>query len=157
MAGSVNKVTLVGNVGRDPEIRSTQHGGEIANFSVATSDVWRDKATGERREKTEWHRVVVFSPALVNIIKNYVHKGSRVYVEGSLQTRKWSDASGVERNTTEIVLQAYNSTIVLLDSKGSGSGHGSGHQNSEPYGSDNGSSDSAPAYSTDDLNDDIPF
>jgi single-strand DNA-binding protein len=118
MASSLNKVTLIGNLGRDPEIRTTQDGREIANFSLATKESWKDKMSGERKEKTEWHRVVVFAPGLVNIVKNYVHKGSKLYIEGALQTRKWTDQSGAEKYTTEIVLQAYNSALLLLDNKG---------------------------------------
>jgi single-strand DNA-binding protein len=118
MAGSVNKVILIGNVGKDPEIRSTQDGREIASLTLATSESWKDRNSGEKREKTEWHRVVVFSEGLVKIIKNYVKKGSKLYIEGSLQTRKWEDSSGSEKYTTEIVLQNYNSTLTLLDSKG---------------------------------------
>jgi single-strand DNA-binding protein len=114
---SINKVILVGNVGQDPEIRSTQDGREIANFSLATSESWKDKATGEKKDKTEWHRVVIFSQGLVGIIKNYVKKGSKVYIEGALQTRKWTDAQGVEKFTTEIVLQNYNSTLQILDAR----------------------------------------
>lgn len=110
MAGSVNKVILVGNLGRDPEIRSTQDGREIANLAIATSDTWRDKNTGERREKTEWHRVVIFSDGLVNVVKNYLKKGAKVYIEGSLQTRKWTDQQGVEKYSTEVVLQGFGST-----------------------------------------------
>src|SRR5690554_5862815 len=118
MAGSLNKVILIGNLGRDPEIRTTQDGREIANFSLATKESWKDKVSGERKEKTEWHRVVIFAPGLVSIVKNYVHKGSRLYIEGALQTRKWTDQSGAEKYTTEIVLQAYNSALLLLDGKG---------------------------------------
>ena len=118
---TINKVILVGNVGQDPEIRSTQDGREIATFSVATSENWKDKNSGERKEKTEWHRVVVFSQGLVGIIKNYVKKGSKLYLEGQLQTRKWSDNSGVEKYTTEIVLQNYNSILQILDGRGSSS------------------------------------
>lgn len=119
---SINKVILVGNVGQDPEIRSTQDGREIANFSIATSDSWKDKNTGEKKEKTEWHRVVIFSPGLVNIVKNYIKKGSKLYVEGALQSRKWTDNNGVEKLTTEIVLQNFNSVLQILDSRGSASG-----------------------------------
>lgn len=118
---SINKVILVGNLGQDPEIRTTQDGREIANFSLATSESWKDKNTGERRDKTEWHRVVVFSQGLVGIIKNYVKKGTKLYIEGSLQTRKWTDAQGVEKYTTEITLQNYNSTLQILDSRGQSS------------------------------------
>lgn len=114
---SINKVILVGNVGQDPEIRSTSDGREIANFSLATSDSWKDKTTGEKKEKTEWHRVVIFSQGLVSIVKNYVKKGSKIYLEGSLQTRKWTDNQGLEKFTTEIVLQNFNSTLQILDSR----------------------------------------
>lgn len=116
---SINKVILVGNVGQDPEIRSTQDGREIANFSLATSESWKDKSTGEKRDKTEWHRVVVFSQGLVGITKSYIKKGTKLYIEGQLQTRKWTDNNGVEKYTTEIVLQNYNSTLQILDSKNS--------------------------------------
>ena len=119
MAGSVNKVIIIGNVGKDPEIRSTQDGREIASLTVATSDNWKEKNTGERKEKTEWHKVLVFSSGLVGVIKQYVKKGSKVYIEGALQTRKWQDQSGVDRYTTEVVLQAYGGTLTLLDSRGS--------------------------------------
>ena len=114
---SINKVILVGNVGQDPEIRSTQDGREIASFSIATSESWKDKATGEKKEKTEWHRLVVFSQGLVGVIRNYVKKGTKLYIEGSLQTRKWTDKDGAEKYTTEIVLQNFNSTLQILDSK----------------------------------------
>ena len=113
MAGSVNKVILVGNVGNDPEIRTFGNGGKVANFSLATSENWRDKQSGERKEKTEWHRVAVFNDGLVGVIERYVKKGSKLYVEGKLQTRKWTDNSGQEKYTTEIVLQGYNSTLTI--------------------------------------------
>lgn len=119
MAGSVNKVILVGNLGRDPEIRTTQDGKEIANLTLATSESWRDRNTGERREKTEWHRIVVFNDGLIGVIKNYLHKGSKIYVEGALQTRKWTDQSGVEKYSTEVVLQGFGSTLTMLDSRSS--------------------------------------
>jgi len=119
MAGSVNKVIIIGNVGKDPEIRSTQDGREIASLAIATSDNWKEKNTGERKEKTEWHKVLVFSSGLVGVIKQYVKKGSKVYIEGALQTRKWQDQSGADRYTTEVVLQAYGGTLTLLDSRGS--------------------------------------
>ena len=122
---SINKVILVGNVGQDPEIRTTQDGREIANFSIATSESWKDKNTGEKKDKTEWHRCVVFSQGLVNIIKNYVKKGTKIYLEGSLQTRKWTDNAGVEKFTTEIVLQNFNSTLQILDSRNSSGGDSS--------------------------------
>ena len=122
MAGSVNKVILIGNLGRDPEIRSTQDGTRIANLSVATSDSWRDKATGERKERTEWHRVVIFDDKLVEIVEKYLKKGSKVYLEGALQTRKWTDNSGQERYTTEVVLQRFRSQLTMLDTRGGGGG-----------------------------------
>lgn len=128
MAGSVNKVILIGNLGRDPEIRSTQNGGKVANLSIATSESWRDRSSGERRERTEWHRVVVFSEGLIRIIENYLRKGSKVYVEGALQTRKWTDQQGQERYTTEVVLQNFGGTLTMLDGRGEGGGsaYGSG-------------------------------
>ena len=113
MVGSVNRVILVGNVGQDPEIRQTQDGREIANFSLATSESWKDK-NGEKKEKSEWHKILVFSQGLVSIVKQYVKKGSKLYIEGSLQTRKWTDNKGIERYTTEIILQNYNSTLEIL-------------------------------------------
>ena len=115
MAGSLNKVTLIGNLGKDPDIRKTSDGREIANFSIATSESWKDKNTGEKKEKTEWHRVVVFKEGLVNVIKSYVKKGSKLYIEGQLQTRKWVDSSGNEKYSTEIVLQGFNTALILLD------------------------------------------
>lgn len=118
MAGSVNKVVLIGNVGRDPESFSTQDGRKIVNLSVATSETWRDKQSGERKERTEWHRVVIFNEGLAKIAEQYVRKGSKIYIEGQLQTRKWTDKEGVERYSTEIVLQQYRGEITLLDSKG---------------------------------------
>jgi len=156
MAGSVNKVILVGNLGRDPEIRSTQDGREIANMTIATSDSWRDKTTGERREKTEWHRVAVFGDGLVNVVKNYLKKGSKVYLEGALQTRKWTDQSGMERYTTEIVIQGFNGSLTMLDNRNSeSSGSGYGGDNS----SSSGSSQSSPAgdFADASLDDEIPF
>ncbi|UCM85462.1 MAG: single-stranded DNA-binding protein [Rickettsia endosymbiont of Culicoides impunctatus] len=120
MAGSLNKAILIGNLGRDPEIRHTADGKEIASFSVATSETWKDRTTGEKKEKTEWHRVVVFNEGLVSVVKNYAKKGTRVYLEGILQTRKWVDNLGHEKYTTEIVLQNFNSQFILLDSRGIG-------------------------------------
>ncbi len=131
MAGSVNKVILVGNLGKDPEVRTTQDGKEIANLSLATSESWRDKNTGERREKTEWHRVVIFNPGLVTIAKQYLKKGSKVYLEGALQTRKWQDQSGQDKFTTEIVLQGFSSALTMLDTK---QGGGSSYANNDSYG-----------------------
>lgn len=124
MARSVNKVILVGSLGRDPEIKSTQNGVKIANFSLATSESWKDKATGERKEKTEWHKIVVFNENLVNVVENYLKKGALVYVEGQLQTRKWQDKDGADRYSTEIVLQAFNGTITMLGGKKDGEGDG---------------------------------
>jgi single-strand DNA-binding protein len=123
MAGSVNKVILVGNLGADPEIRRTQDGRPIANLRLATSETWRDKATGERKEKTEWHRVVVFSEPLCKVIEQYVKKGSKLYIEGALQTRKWTDQQGVEKYSTEVVLQGFNSVLTMLDSARGGGGN----------------------------------
>jgi single-strand DNA-binding protein len=129
MAGSVNKVILVGNVGKDPEIRRTPDGRPIANLSLATSETWRDKNTGERKEKTEWHRVVVFSEPLCKVIEQYVKKGSKLYIEGQLQTRKWQDQSGAEKYSTEVVLQGFGGTLTMLDSRqGGGMGAGAGMQ-----------------------------
>lgn len=155
MAGSVNKVILVGNLGRDPEIRSTQDGREIANLAIATSDTWRDKNTGERREKTEWHRVVIFSDGLVNVVKNYLKKGAKVYIEGSLQTRKWTDQQGVEKYSTEVVLQGFGSTLTMLDGRGDNAGGGSSYDDAgSSFGG--GSKAAAPAASAA-LDDEIPF
>jgi len=119
MAGSLNKVTLIGNVGMDPEIRSMQDGGKVANLSIATSESWKDKMTGERKDKTEWHRVVVFNDRLTDVIEKYIKKGAKLYIEGQLQTRKWTDASGVEKYTTEIVLQRFRGELVMLDGRNS--------------------------------------
>jgi len=124
MTGSVNKVILVGNVGRDPEIRSTQDGTRVANMSLATSESWRDKNSGERKERTEWHRVVVFNERLVDVIEKYVRKGSKLYIEGALQTRKWTDNSNQERYTTEVVLQRFRGELTMLDGRSGGSGEG---------------------------------
>ena len=158
MAGSVNKVILVGNLGRDPEIRTTQDGKEIANITLATSESWRDRNTGERREKTEWHRIVVFNDGLIGVIKNYLHKGSKVYVEGALQTRKWTDQAGVERYSTEVVLQGFGSALTMLDNKVSGGA------TSTAGAGEGGSSYSAPQTVAQprqnvaaDLDDEIPF
>lgn len=126
MAGSVNKVILVGNLGADPEIRRTQDGRPIANLSIATSESWRDRSTGERREKTEWHRVVVFNEGLCKVIESYLKKGAKVYLEGALQTRKWQDKNGQDRYSTEIVLQGFNSTLTMLDGRSEGGGGGGG-------------------------------
>ena len=162
MAGSVNKVILIGNLGADPEIRRTQDGRPIANLRVATSESWRDKATGERREKTEWHRVVIFSEGLCRIAEQYLKKGSKVYLEGALQTRKWTDQQGVERYSTEVVLQNFNSQLTMLDKAGGGGGAEGGSDNG---GSDFGSSgptarEKKPAMAggkRGDMDDEIPF
>ncbi len=126
MAGSVNKVILIGNLGADPDIKRTQDGRPIANLSIATSDTWKDKNTGERREKTEWHRVVVFNEGLCRVIENYVKKGSKVYIEGQLQTRKWQDNEGKDRWSTEIVLQNFNGVLTMLDGRNDNQGGGGG-------------------------------
>ena len=138
MAGSVNKVILIGNLGRDPEIRRTQDGRPIANLRVATSDTWRDKATGERRERTEWHSVVIFSEPLCKVVEQYLRKGSKVYIEGQLQTRKWQDQQGQDRYSTEVVIQGYNGSLTMLDGRSGGAG--AGLQESDQVGYDNGGS-----------------
>lgn len=157
MAGSVNKVILLGNIGRDPEIRTTQNGGRIANLSLATSESWKDKATGERKENTQWHRVVIFNDALVGIIERFVKKGSKVYIEGQLETRKWQDKEGKDQYSTEVVLRQYGGTLTLLDSR-QDNNQGGGYVSDQ-----SGGGSSAPAYNTPsgnyaaDLDDDIPF
>jgi single-strand DNA-binding protein len=160
MAGSVNKVILVGNLGADPEIRQTQDGRPIANLRVATSESWRDKNSGERRERTEWHRVVIFSEGLCKIAEQYLRKGSKVYLEGQLQTRKWEDQSGSERYTTEVVLQGFNSTLTMLDSR-SESGSFGDQRSSGDFGQTGPMDSGAKAGRKDDfaqeLDDEIPF
>jgi single-strand DNA-binding protein len=164
MAGSVNKVILVGNLGKDPEIRRTQDGRPIANLSVATSETWRDKATGERKEKTEWHRVVIFNEGLAKVCEQYLKKGAKVYVEGALQTRKWTDQSGVEKYSTEVVLQGFNSVLTMLDGRGGGGGGSFGDEGGGDFGS-SGPVSSAPRRAVaaggggrnSDMDDDIPF
>jgi single-strand DNA-binding protein len=126
MAGSVNKVILIGNLGRDPEIRNTQDGSKIANLSIATSESWKDKTSGERRDKTEWHRVVIFNDKLVEVVERFLRKGSKVYLEGQLQTRKWTDQSGQEKYTTEVVLQRYRGELTLLDGRAEGGSQSGG-------------------------------
>ena len=148
MAGSVNKVILVGNLGADPDVRSTKDGRPVVNLSVATSESWRDKNSGERREKTEWHRIVVFNEGLVNIIQQYVKKGSNVFIEGQLQTRKWEDKDGIEKYTTEVVLQGFNSTFKMLDGRNTNSIENNFDQNNSI--SDSGNFDA-------DIDADIPF
>jgi len=127
MAGSVNKVILIGNLGRDPEVRQTQDGNPVVNMSVATSETWRDKASGERRERTEWHRVVIFNERLAEVAQRYLKKGSKVYIEGQLQTRKWTDQSGQEKYTTEVVLSRFRGELTMLDGRGEGGGAGGGN------------------------------
>ena len=126
MAGSVNKVILIGNLGRDPEVRSFQNGGKVCNLRIATSETWKDRTTGERKERTEWHSVAIFSEPVARIAEQYLRKGSKVYIEGQLETRKWQDQSGQERYTTEIVLRPYSGTLTLLDGRDGGSGGPSG-------------------------------
>jgi single-strand DNA-binding protein len=139
MAGSVNKVILVGNVGRDPEIRTLQNGGRVASFSLATSENWKDRTTGERREKTEWHRIAVYNDGLIGIIERFVKKGSKLYLEGALETRKWNDQSGQEKYTTEIVLKQFRGELTLLDGRdGGGGGGGGGAPASDGYGTSAG-------------------
>ena len=160
MAGSVNKVILIGNLGADPEIRRTQDGRPIANLRIATSESWRDKNTGERREKTEWHRVVVFNEGLCKVIEQYVKKGSKVYIEGALQTRKWTDQSGVEKYSTEIVLQGFNSTLTMLDGKSGGGGSSGGGDygsGSDDFGGGSSSGGGGRGNFSQDLDDEIPF
>lgn len=158
MAGSVNKVILIGNVGKDPEIRTTQTGSRLCNLSVATSESWKDKATGERRENTQWHRVVIFNEALVGIAERFLKKGSKVYLEGQLETRKWTDTEGKDNYSTEVVLRPYRGELTLLDAR---SGGGEGGVGGGGYGSG-----AAPAYNApnsegasfaEDLDDEIPF
>ncbi|MBC7579096.1 single-stranded DNA-binding protein [Tardiphaga sp.] len=173
MAGSVNKVILVGNLGKDPEVRRMQNGNPVVNLTIATSDTWRDKATGERKEKTEWHRVVIFNEGLAKVAEQYLKKGAKVYIEGALQTRKWTDPQGVEKYSTEVVLQGFNSTMTMLDGKGGGgAGAGGGDSYGGDMGGDFGASSpssapprrvaaSAPAGGGggrgSDMDDDIPF
>ena len=157
MAGSVNKVILIGNLGRDPEIRSTQDGREIANLAIATSESWKDKSTGERKEKTEWHRVVIFNDGLVNVVKNYLKKGAKVYIEGSLQTRKWTDKDGQEKYSTEVVLQGFGGVLTMLDGKsggGSSENAGGGYNQSYSQPASSSQGQKAPAELMDD---EIPF
>ena len=156
MAGSVNKVILVGNLGRDPEARQMQDGKPVVNLSLATSESWRDKNTGERREKTEWHRVVIFNERLADVAQKYLRKGSKVYIEGQLQTRKWTDQSGVEKYSTEVVLQRFRGELQMLDRAGEGGGGGGDYNQDSQSGGASGSSDGG-APSGGNLDDDIPF
>ena len=178
MAGSVNKAILVGNVGADPQIRTAQDGRKIANFSIATSESWKDKNTGERKDRTEWHRIVMFNENLAKVVEQYVKKGSKLYIEGALQTRKWTDQSGAEKYSTEVVLQGFNAVMVLLDrAEGGGmGGGGTGASSGGGWGDDDGGygsgagfgggsrgGSSAPAgrksdpFDAGDLDDDVPF
>ena len=165
MAGSVNKVILIGNLGADPEVRRMQDGRPIVNLRVATSENWRDKATGERKERTEWHRVVIFSEGLAKIAEQYLKKGAKVYLEGQLQTRKWTDKDNIERYSTEVVLQGFNAALTMLDGRGGGAGGGADDTSSGMGGG--GDFGSAPreqrkpamagAGKRDDMDDEIPF
>ena|SRR5436190_17709305 len=163
MAGSVNKVILIGNLGADPEIRRTQDGRPIANLRIATSESWRDKATGERKEKTEWHRVVIFNEGLCKIAEQYLKKGSKVYLEGALQTRKWQDKDGQDKYSTEVVLQGFNSSLTMLDGRGAGGGGAGAEEGGGDFGSAGPTSGARkPAMAggggrRDDMDDEIPF
>ena len=166
MAGSVNKVILVGNLGRDPEVRFTQDNKKIVTLSLATSDSWKDKSTGERKEKTEWHRVVIFNEGLANISEQYLRKGSKIYIEGALQTRKWTDKDGVDKYSTEVVLQGFNSVMTMLDGRSGGGsgGGGSDFPDQSSGGSGGGSAGGASGGGGGDfsapgggLDDEIPF
>src|ERR1700704_3539534 len=160
MAGSVNKVILVGNLGKDPEVRRMQNGNPVVNLSVATSESWRDKATGERKEKTEWHRVVIFSEGLAKVAEQYLKKGSKVYLEGALQTRKWQDKDGQDKYSTEVVLQGFNSQLTMLDKSGSSADMGGGGSSADFRSP--GATARKPAMAgaggrRDDMDDEIPF
>ena len=165
MAGSVNKVILVGNLGKDPESRSFANGGKVVSFSVATSENWKDKGSGERKEKTEWHNVSIFSEGLAGVAERFLKKGSKVYLEGQLETRKWQDQSGNDRYTTDVVLRQFNSAMVLLDARGEGGGGGGYGGGGSNYGDDQGfggggskpQSRPQPAAFDTDLDDDVPF
>jgi single-strand DNA-binding protein len=151
MAGSVNKVILIGNLGRDPEVRSFPNGGKVVNLRVATSETWRDRNTGERKEKTEWHSVAIFAEGLVRVAEQYLRKGSKVYLEGQLETRKWQDQSGQDRYTTEVVLRPYNSTLTMLDGRGEG-----GPAGGPDYGDDRAFAPE-PRNPAGQIDDEIPF
>ena len=159
MAGSVNKVILVGNLGRDPEVRTFQNGGKVCNLRLATSENWKDRNTGERRERTEWHSVAIFSEPLARIAEQYLRKGSKVYIEGKLETRKWQDQSGQDRYTTEVVLRPYSGELTLLDGRDGGGGGGAGRSvgyDDQSGGYGGGGGGGAPASSRD-IDDEIPF
>ena len=157
MAGSVNKVILVGNLGAEPEVRTLPSGNKVVNLSVATSENWRDKNTGERKEKTEWHRVVIFSEGLVRVAEQYLKKGSKVYLEGQLQTRKWQDQSGQDKYSTEVVLQGFNSNLTMLDGRGENGGDSAGFSSPPARSEGRRPSASAPAFESGGMDDDIPF
>jgi single-strand DNA-binding protein len=150
MAGSVNKVTLVGNLGKDPDVRRTNSGEPIVNLSIATSDTWRDKSSGERKERTEWHRVVIFNENLAKVAEQYLRKGAKVYLEGQLQTRKWTDKDGAEKYSTEVVLNRFRGDLVMLDSRGGGEGGSSSR-------SMGGGSETPASFDRNDMDDEIPF
>lgn len=158
MAGSVNKAIIIGNLGNEPEVRSFPDGGQLCTFSVATSENWKDRNTGERRERTEWHRIVIRSEGLIRVVQQYVHKGSKVYIEGKLQTRKWQDQSGQDRYTTEIVVGGFDGTLTMLDGRGNG-GEGGGDQRGDDFGGQGGQSgQSGPGGpGGGGLDDEIPF
>jgi single-strand DNA-binding protein len=153
MAGSVNKVILIGNLGRDPEVRSFPSGGKVCNLRIATSETWRDKQSGERKERTEWHSVAIFSEPLVRVAEQYLKKGSKVYVEGQLETRKWQDKEGQDRYTTEVVLRPYRSELTMLDGRGEGGGGGYDDRGGAGGGASGGGSS---GFNTD-IDDEIPF
>ena len=166
MAGSVNKVILIGNLGRDPEVRSFQNGGKVCNLRIATSETWKDKNTGERKERTEWHSVAIFQEGLVRIAEQYLKKGSKVYIEGQLQTRKWQDQSGADRYSTEVGLQGFGGTLTMLDGREGGSGGGGGsYGGGQGGGYDSGPQDSGASQGSGqggsapsrDIDDEIPF
>jgi len=162
MAGSVNKVILIGNLGRDPEVRTFQNGGKVCNLRIATSETWKDKNTGERREKTEWHSVAIFQEGLVRIAEQYLKKGSKVYIEGKLQTRKYQDQSGADRYSTEVVLQGFDGTLTMLDGRSEGGGGGGYMADQSGGGSGGGGSSSGGGYDSgpsggNDMDDEIPF
>ncbi|WP_300545491.1 single-stranded DNA-binding protein [Maricaulis sp.] len=163
MAGSVNKVILVGNLGRDPEVRRMNSGDPVVNLSVATSEQWRDKSSGERREKTEWHRVVIFNEQLAKVAENYLKKGMKVYIEGQLQTRKWTDQNGQEKYSTEVVLQKFRGELQMLDSKGEGGAYQGSGGGYDSFGSQDSGGGSRPMegpkedFRNADLDDEIPF
>jgi single-strand DNA-binding protein len=172
MAGSVNKVIIVGNLGRDPEVRTFQNGGKVVNLNIATSETWRDKASGERKERTEWHRVSILNENLAKIAEQYLKKGSKVYIEGQLETRKWQDQAGVEKFTTEVVLRPFRGELTLLDGREGGSGGGGGgYMADQSGGRDSGGRDSggrdsggyesgsshSGGGSSRDMDDEIPF